>query len=313
MKKLALILIMISSFAKAQDFDFTIGGQYEDTSFVVTFYLFSYPVNHQGVTALKVKDTSAVFVNSIKPSYWTGKPNSILWAGSDGKIKASSIDSLFINWGQIESAPSFLTSYTETDPLVGTHIKAITTGNIATWTQAFNWGNHAAAGYLTSFTETDPNVGSHIKSITTGDISTWNAAFSWGNHTGLYKSISYAPTWTEVTSKPTFATVATSGSYNDLTDKPTLKRIESYSGSTDGSGAYTVTFSTSYTVAPNVQASIPNQSATNQFVRVSSVSATGFTINVFARNSINLLGTDVLLFTTTNVSSATVDVLVVEK
>lgn len=304
---------MISSFAKAQDFDFTIGGQYEDTSFVVTFYLFSYPVNHQGVTALKVKDTSAVFVNSIKPSYWTGKPNSVLWAGTDGKIKASSIDSLFINWGQIESAPSFLTSYTETDPLVGTHIKAITTGNIATWTQAFNWGNHAAAGYLTSFTETDPNVGSHIKSITTGDISMWNAAFSWGNHTGLYKSISYAPTWTEVTSKPTFATVATSGSYNDLTNKPTLKRIESYSGSTDGSGAYTVTFSTSYTVAPNVQASIPNQSATNQFVRVSSVSTTGFTINVFARNSINLLGTDVLLFTTTNVSSATVDVLVVEK
>lgn len=274
MKKLLFILLLISSSIKAQDFECSgVYCDFADTSFFTKFYFFSYPVGHQEINVFRVKDTSSIFLYSIRPQFWTGKPNSVLWTGSDGKIKASSIDSLFINWGQIESAPSFLTSYTETDPLVGTHIKAITTGNIATWTQAFNWGNHA----------------------------------------GLYKPTSYTPTWTEVTSKPTFATVATSGSYNDLTDKPTLKRIESYSGSTDGSGTYTVTFSTSYTVAPNVQASIPNQSATNQFVRVSSVSATGFTINVFARNSINLLGTDVLLFTTTNVSSATVDVLVVEK
>ncbi len=31
---------------------------------------------------------------------------------------------------------------------------------------------------------------------------------------------SYVPSWNEITNKPTFATVATSGSYNDLTDKP---------------------------------------------------------------------------------------------
>jgi hypothetical protein len=38
----------------------------------------------------------------------------------------------------------------------------------------------------------------------------------------LYKPITYVPTWSEITAKPTFATVATSGSYNDLTDKPTI-------------------------------------------------------------------------------------------
>jgi hypothetical protein len=30
----------------------------------------------------------------------------------------------------------------------------------------------------------------------------WNTAYSWGDHSGLYKSVSYAPTWAEVTGKP---------------------------------------------------------------------------------------------------------------
>lgn len=38
----------------------------------------------------------------------------------------------------------------------------------------------------------------------------------------LYKGINYVPTWSEITSKPTFATVATTGSYNDLLNKPTI-------------------------------------------------------------------------------------------
>lgn len=37
-----------------------------------------------------------------------------------------------------------------------------------------------------------------------------------------YKPIGYVPSWSEVTGKPTFATVATSGSYNDLSSKPTI-------------------------------------------------------------------------------------------
>ena len=54
--------------------------------------------------------------------------------------------------------------------------------NSANWNTAFGWGNHALAGYLTSFTETDPTVPSHVKAITTTKISDWDAAFSWGNH-----------------------------------------------------------------------------------------------------------------------------------
>lgn len=42
------------------------------------------------------------------------------------------------------------------------------------------------AGYISSYTETDPTVPSHVKAITTTNISNWNTAFSWGNHSGLY-------------------------------------------------------------------------------------------------------------------------------
>lgn len=44
-------------------------------------------------------------------------------------------------------------------------------------------------------------------------------------HTHPYRPNTWVPSWSEVTSKPTFATVATSGSYNDLTDRPTIISI----------------------------------------------------------------------------------------
>lgn len=46
----------------------------------------------------------------------------------------------------------YLTSFTEADPTVGSHIKAITTTNISNWNTAYGWGNHASAGYLLSST-----------------------------------------------------------------------------------------------------------------------------------------------------------------
>lgn len=42
---------------------------------------------------------------------------------------------------------------------------------------------------------------------------------------GKWKPIGYVPDYSEITNKPTFATVATSGSYDDLIDKPTIPTI----------------------------------------------------------------------------------------
>ncbi len=52
-------------------------------------------------------------------------------------------------------------------------------------------------------------------------ITNWNTAYGWGNHSGLYKLNSYVPAWSEITGKPTFAAVATSGTFADLLSKPT--------------------------------------------------------------------------------------------
>lgn len=69
--------------------------------------------------------------------------------------------------------------------------------------------------------EVDPTFNNHpAKGISNTNIANWNTAHSWGSHHGLYRSISYTPTWAEVSGKPSLATVATSGSYNDLTNKP---------------------------------------------------------------------------------------------
>lgn len=71
------------------------------------------------------------------------------------------------------------------------------------------------------FTETDPVFGtSAAHAITNSNINNWNTAFGWGNHAGLYRPIGYVPAWSEITGKPSFASVATSGSYNDLINKP---------------------------------------------------------------------------------------------
>ena len=83
--------------------------------------------------------------------------------------------------------------------------------------------------------------------------------------------------------------------------------MEVYSGVTNGSGAYTVVFSTAYTVTPNIQANIIGATDT-QNLRITSITTTGFTILV--RNRVDVVG---LLPTWNNVTGATVDVLISEK
>ena len=89
---------------------------------------------------------------------------------------------------------------------------------------------------LTGYGITDGMNTSHVANgITSGLITNWNTAYSWGNHDGLYRPIGYVPAWNEITGRPTFAAVATSGSYTDLTNTPT---ITSSQWTTSGSNIY---------------------------------------------------------------------------
>lgn len=77
-------------------------------------------------------------------------------------------------------------------------------------------------------------------------LANWSTAYSWGDHLGLYRPISYVPAWSEVTGKPSFHVVATSGDYDDLSDKPVVPSnlLGSHSSVYSSGTTYTLTTST---------------------------------------------------------------------
>ena len=102
---------------------------------------------------------------------------------------------------------SYLTTYTETDPVFLAHPSyGITSQKITNWDTSYGWGNHASAGYLTSYTETDPIFSaSEAASITAQNKTNWNTAYGWGNHA----TVGYLTSYTE--SDPVFLASAAAG------------------------------------------------------------------------------------------------------
>ena len=241
-----------------------------------------------------------------------------------------------LRWKGISWQPSW------SDDILG--IPSVFPSNIANvdGLQAALDGKQASGNYLTSisssnvttalgftpYNATNPN--GYISSISSSNVTTalgftpYNASnpSSYISRTGISagSGISYNSSTGVITNTAPDQTVAitggtgisVSGSYPSFVIN-NQKRIETYSGTTNSSGSYTVTFATPYDSAPSVHASITNQSSTNWSIRVSSVSTTGFTVNVYQRAAVTVLAVEVLLAAVTNVSGATVDVLVVEK
>ena len=97
---------------------------------------------------------------------------------------------------------SFLTSFTETDPIfVASPAYGITTTNISNWNNAHTWGDHSLEGYLKA---------------ADAPQSDWNATGTLAEI--LNKPTLFSGSYTDLTNKPTLF----SGSYNDLTNKPTI-------------------------------------------------------------------------------------------
>ena len=54
-----------------------------------------------------------------------------------------------------------------------------------------------------TFTETDPVFGlSAAHGITSSDMTDWNTAYGWGDHAGLYRPVTWVPTWNDITGNP---------------------------------------------------------------------------------------------------------------
>ena len=128
-------------------------------------------------------------------------------------------------WGNHASA-GYLTSYTETDPIwnaasVNYYNKIDMQTSGASLLHFNNLTNKPTT--LLGYGITDAMNTSHpANAISSANISNWNSAYGWGNHAGLYRPVSWVPSWTEVIDKPNFASVATSGSYTDLSNQPTI-------------------------------------------------------------------------------------------
>lgn len=93
---------------------------------------------------------------------------------------------------------------------------------------------------------------------------------------------------------------------------PCRKRMEVYSGTTNGSGNYTVTYSTPFASTPDLNPKLLPGADTETNFRITSESATGFTINTYRRSSLTVLGINLLSFATAAAAGVSVRVLVVE-
>lgn len=165
---------------------------------------------------------------------------------------------------------------------------------------------------------------------TTGDVSL--NLFS-GNYVDLIgKPALFSGAYIDLIGRPTLF----SGSYNDLTNKPTipaaqvncdwnaasgitqilnkptLRKVETFTGVTNASGNFTVTYSVPYTNVPDVQPQLA-AGTPSQVARITSSTTTGFTVQVTNRASVTLLAVEVLLAATTPVVGAAINVLVTSR
>lgn len=94
-----------------------------------------------------------------------------------------------------------------------------------------------------------------------------------------------------------------------LPDITGLRKAETFRGTTNSSGNYTITFANAYATPPDVQPQIIGGNF-NQFVRVVSISTTQAVVQVAQRSAVTLLAVEVLLAATVPVNGADVSIVV---
>lgn len=147
-------------------------------------------IGNGGLMYFCIDDAATTFENAFK-EFTAGSATSVPWSGVTGK-------------------PSTFT------PSAHTQSYTTLTGSTTTANQAIV-SNGTANGW------TLKTLGSLAFSSAT--IPTKTSQLT--NDSGFLTSVP-AQSWASITGKPTFATVATSGSYNDLSNKPTIPSLSGY-------------------------------------------------------------------------------------
>tara|TARA_B100000579_G_scaffold137309_2_gene111427 strand:+ start:21697 stop:24372 length:2676 start_codon:yes stop_codon:yes gene_type:complete len=113
--------------------------------------------------------------------------------------------------------PTYISSFTETDPIFSASVASgITSTLINNWNTAHGWGNHAAQGYLLPV----------LTNLQTDEMLRWNGS-NWVNEPTTQHLAQFKSDWAEqdsskpsfILNKPSLATVATTGSFTDLTQR----------------------------------------------------------------------------------------------
>jgi len=120
---------------------------------------FSYTAGYEIPTTTKQSqwDTAYGWGNHASAGYLTSATAATTYQPLDGDLTA--IAALSGTSGFLKKTAAntytldtntYLTSYTETDPVYTASSWYSTTNNASNWNTAYSWGNHASAGYLTS-------------------------------------------------------------------------------------------------------------------------------------------------------------------
>lgn len=312
MKKFLTLLLSILLFTSAYTqvshaaFVFT---QTNDSIFVGDWIETDPEFSYNNLIRYIAPDTFLFYVKQVKFNSFdslsrTGSPRSQVWLDQYGNLKNSPIGAN----GQIQKSngssliwftPTYITS--ETDPLFNTNFLTKTTTDLSEGTNLY----YSTARFDARFSiKTTDNLNEGSTNLYWTNTR-FNTAFSGKSTNDLVEGTSLYFT----NSRGRSALSAGNGiSYNSSTGVISRdKRQETYSGTTNSSGNYTVSFGTSYSVTPNIQANIINGSNTN-LIKITSISTTGFTVNVVNRTDV--IG---LLPSYTNVNSSSVDILITEK
>lgn len=231
---------------------------------------------------------------------------------ANGNIGGLHMNQLIIPYANLSGAPDLNDYYPITNP--SGYISGISSGMINT-----------ALGYTPYNGTTNPNSfltsvpaqtfasltgkpttlsGYGITDATTNARSAVSAGTSIGYDSSTGVITNSSPDQTVVLSGSNGIT--TSGTYPSFTVAKT-KRQETYTGSTNGSGVYTITYGTAYSAAPNVQFQINGgTNKTTILLTSSTTTACSFLVQLRA----DVLG---ILPSYSNVSGAVVDALVTEK
>ena len=179
----------------------------------------------ESIDGTKVSDFARSAIQTGAQPFLDNNTSILTAAATDNRINAV-VNSV------IDSAPGALDTLNELAAALGddANFSTTVTNSIATkWTQdntkisnwntAYGWGNHASSGYLTSYTVSESDVTTHqaALSITESQISDLQSYLTSADLSTVATTGSYS----DITGTPALATVATTGSYNDLSDAPT--------------------------------------------------------------------------------------------